>query len=157
VSTLASAIRSWAVTAVRDESVALQADVDYEDWASDDAPHVFVGNSGYLGARNRGRLPFMEVNTQTQTFGNETGEGGTAQTLLRLTLHATGRDVEETVDRMHSIMIAAISAIRDNREFNFMQIGTDRIEEVQPGPMGWKMEAVLELEHSYDREDYEQE
>jgi hypothetical protein len=156
VSTLSSAIREWAVTAIRDESVALQADVAYEDWSSETAPRVFVGQTGYLGARNRGRLPFIEVTTQTQTFGNETGEGGTARTELRLVLHATGRDVEATIDRMHSIMIAAISAVRDNREFNYMQLGTDRIEEVQPGPMGWKLEAVLEMEHSYDRTDYEQ-
>ncbi len=154
VSSQAAEIRQWVVESIRDESVALAADVDYVVWASETTPRVFVGQAGFLGSRNRGRLPFFEVSIETQTFGNETGNGGTMQSRITLRLHDTGRDIEATHDRMYSVMCTAISAIRDNREYNYMQIGNDEIEPVQPGPMGWLMNASITVEHSYDRETY---
>lgn len=157
MTTSAGEIRRWILVAVRDESVALAADVDYVTWSSETAPRVFVGQSGFIGSRNRGRLPFIEVNTESQQFTDDTGDGGTVETKVTLRLHDTGRDPEAVQDRMHEILTAAISCIRDNRQSNFTQLGNDTIDAIQPGPMGWMMSAILSLEHSFDRDTYEQE
>ncbi len=156
MSTAASALREWVTAALRHESVALAAEYDADLWASETVPHVFIGKAGFLGARNRGRLPFFEIDINSQTFGDDTGEGGTLESTVAIRLHDTGRDIEATQDRMFEIMTAAISSIRDNREYNYTQIGTDAIEAIQPGPMGWMINATLTIQHSYDRDTYEQ-
>ncbi len=153
MTTSSSEIRRWIVDAIRDESVAVEAAVAYGTWSNEIDSRVFVGTAGFLGSRNRGRLPFFDVITSSQTFADETGQGGTIRTTIRL--HDTGRDIEATTDRMTATMTAAIASIRDNRNNNYTQLGDDTIEDLQPGPMGWKLEAAMNFQHSYDRETYE--
>ncbi len=155
MSTASSSIREYVIDALRAEGVAFQAGVDFDTWASAIIPRVFNGYAGFLGARNRGRCPFFEVMVSAQTFTDETGQGGTLKTIVKLKLHDTGRDIEATTDRMDATMAAGIASIRDNRTTLYTQIGDSEIADVQPGPMGWMLEATLNLEHSYDRESHE--
>ncbi len=155
MSTVSSAIREYVIDVLRAEGVALQAGVDFDTWASSYIPRVFNGYAGFLGARNRGRLPFFEVMVSTSSFTNETSQGGSVKTTVKLKLHDTGRDIETVTNRMDATMIAGIASIRDNHTTLYTQLGDSEVSDVQPGPMGWMMEATLTFEHSYERDSHE--
>ncbi len=155
MSTSNTTISAEIIDALRSESVALQAGVDYDTWASSSIPRVFNGYAGFLGARNRGRLPFFEVTVSSQTFTNETSQGGTIKTTAKLRLHDTGRDIESTMDRMDATMMTGIAAIRDNHTTTYLQLGDSETSDAVPGPMGWMQEATLTFEHSYERDSHE--
>ncbi len=151
----ASVLRDTIIDALREESVALAACVDYDIWSDCDTPRVFMGYAGFLGSRNRGRLPFFEVMTHSQNFINETGEGGTVKTSVMIRLHDTGRDHETVSNRMDAIMASGIAEIRANHLNNYTQLGDSVIDEIKPGPFGWMQEATLDFEHSYERDTFE--
>ncbi len=155
MSTASKVLRDVIVDAFRNEEVALQAGVDYDTWASTTAPRVFIGQAGYIGARNRGRLPFVEVVVESQSFVNQTGQGGTLRSRASIRVYDTGRDHEEVANRMEAIMASGIAEVRNNRLDNYTELGDSEIDSVKPGPMGWVLDASMTFEFSYDRESHE--
>ncbi len=150
-----SHLRQVVIDAIRQHEVASQAQVAAITWASETAPRVFPGRAGFIGGRNRGRLPFVEVEFIGQTFANEVEEGGTLKTKIRLIAHATGRDQQTAEELLSAIITESLVQIRDVSQDNYTRLGDDEIMTVQPGPFGWMLEAQMEVEHSFQRDDYE--
>jgi hypothetical protein len=155
MSSASQVLREWIVDACRNEEVALWAGIDGDVWASTETPRVFVGQSGYIGARNRGRLPFLEVWLENTQHVNDTGLGGTILTTARIRMHDTGRDQETVSNRMLATLTACIAEVRANRSENYTELGDSSIEDIQPGPFGWSLDAKMDFQHSYDRADFE--
>jgi hypothetical protein len=143
------------MTAFQDPSVADAASIAPSAWAAASTPHVFRGFGGYLGGRNRGRLPFIEFDIQTQPFAQETPEGGTVTTAVRVVAHVGGRDLEAANDVLDNMLIAGLACLRSEAEDNYMAIGSEEVGQIEQGPWGHQMALTLSVEHSYGRDTYE--
>lgn len=155
MSTTNTVLRTRVLTQCRIAAVATAAGVGASAWADTSVPHVFGGSAGAIFGRNRGRLPFLEVATESQPFNQETPQGGTVRTTVRLRVNVGGADHETAEALANAILTAAIAAIRSESTDNYTAIGDDTIERFKPGPTWHQQEAVLTVEHSYSRSDYE--
>jgi hypothetical protein len=157
MSTTRSNVAGRISEALNQPSVADAAGVPPATWASPDSPHVFRGFGVYLGGRNRGRLPFIEYDIQAQPFTQETYEGGTVQTTVRITAHAGGRDLDVVNTLLDSILMSVLSCLRSPDEDNYLSIGSESVGAIEQSPWGHQMSVELTVSHSYSRETYERE
>lgn len=141
--------------ALRDATVATQAGVAALTWSSTTTPRVFRGFTGYLAGRNRGRLPFMEFDLETQGFAHETLEGGTLTSSIRVRAHCGGRDQQAAGDLLEGMLAAGLVAIRSEVSDNYTALGSDQLGALEPGPWGHTREVTLTFEHTFARSDYE--
>lgn len=140
--------------ALRSEFVAESAGVLGATWNSVAIPRVFRGFTGYIKGRNRGRLPFLEFEVETQAFALDTLEGGTQSSSVRIRAHCGGADPEVASDLLAAILGAGLAAVRTEAVDNYTALGDDQISAVSPGPWGHMREAVSTFQHSYGRSDY---
>lgn len=153
MSTSASALRAQIIAAVRGSTVATAAGLTALVWGSVTIPHVFDGSrQGFIGGRNRGRCPFVEVEVEKQQFDSSTADGGTLKSRVRLRAHVADRDGITVLD---AIIIASLAAIRATPLYGYTAVGDDEIGQAEKGPMGWQLDALVDVEHSYDRTTYE--
>lgn len=155
MSTTNTVLRTRVVTQCRIAAVATAAGVGAVAWADTVVPHVFGGMAGGIFGRNRGRLPFIEVATDSQPFTAESNVGGMVRTVIRLRVNVGGADHETAEAQANAILTAAIAAIRSVAADNYTALGDDVIERFKPGPTWHQQEAVLTVEHSFSRSDYE--
>ncbi len=155
MSTASSVLSGRIATALRAAAVAVQAGVDSAAWASLSAPRVFRGLGGYLGGRNRGRLPFMEYEIETQTFSPETERGGELSQHVRLRCHVGGADPGVAGELCEAILCEALASIRSETGDNLTALGGDAIEAPALGPWGTSRDASLVVIQSFERSDYE--
>jgi hypothetical protein len=145
------------MAALQVASVASAAGVPALTWASVSAPHVFRGFGAYTGGRNRGRLPFIEYDIQSQPFNQETYEGGTVETVVRITVHAGGRDLESINTLLDEIIIASLASMRSQAVDTLMAIGSESVGAIEQSPWGHQMSADITVSNSYGRDTYERE
>ncbi len=81
-----------------------------------------------------------------------TADGGTLLSNVRLRAHAASKNSR---DVLMAIVVAALDAIRGDITERYAAQGDDVIDDVKPGPMGWTLDAVVSVEHSWDRTTYE--
>jgi len=155
MSTTSSVLRDQIIDAIRMPQVASAAGIPIATWASTTTPRVFDGRVGYLGGRNRGRLPFVEVWVNNQGFLHTNMDGGTVMSEVLIRAHATGRDQNTAMDLLDEIVMTCMASIRSNPTYSYTAHGDDQLREATPGPFGWKQEAVVTVEHTYDRTTYE--
>lgn len=122
---------------------------------------VFEGQAGMMGARNRGRLPFVEVSTQGGTFHQDTRDGGTLTCRVRLRFHETGRDQATALALLQNYATAGAKCIKagnsiDNPEMpNKYYDGDVEILDAVAGPMGWMQDVEMPIGFTYDGTTYE--
>lgn len=153
--TIGTVLSTRVFAALRSAGVATQAGVAEATWASTTVSRVFRGLCGYLGGRNRGRLPFVEFDIRSQGFDHETLEGGTVTSTIRLLAHCGGRDAETAGNLLEAILAAGLAAIRSEASDNYTALGNDQIDELEQGPWGHQRSASLTIEHTFARSDYE--
>lgn len=141
--------------ALRAAGVATAAGVALGIWSSTATSRVFSGIAGYLGGRNRGRLPFIEFSVSGQDFAHETLEGGTVTSSIIIRAHCGGRDPETSANLLREILTAGLVAIRSEATDNYTALGDDQLGDVQLGPWGHMQDASLTIEHTFARSDYE--
>lgn len=146
-------LRDAAITACQTTPVATAAGMALGVWADPSAPHVFAGLAGYLGGRNRGRLPFVEVAVTGQDYAPvvSVGDGDLTQTLT-LRCHVGGRTLAQAEDLSEAILAACLVAIR-GLDLSFY--GGDRISGLDAGPWGHMREATLTVSQNFHRDTYE--
>ncbi len=144
----ANVLRDLIRTALQTSPVADAAEISSAVWAADgDAGgHVFDGNGGFIGARNRGRLPFLEFRIVAQQFTQQTYTGGQETSQVAVRVHVGGRDIRIAQDRAYAIAKAAVTAIRS--VFG-TTLGNEAIPEFGQGPWGHALEVKLTVEQSY--------
>ena len=153
--TIGTVLSERVVSALRSSDVAAHAGVAAAAWASAATPRVFRGIAGFLGGRNRGRLPFIEFDISSIDYAHETREGGSATTTARIVAHAGGRDPETAGNLLEAILTAGLIALRDESVDNYTALGSDAISELTLGPWGHQRETQITVVHSYGRSDYE--
>ncbi len=155
MSTAGQYLRNVAIEACKDANVAIAANKSFSEWNSVTAPHVFAGTGGFMAGRNKGRCPFLEVYVTTQDFQRDVNEGGTLKSKVEIICHDIGRDNEAVSDKMELILCQCLASIRNVSNDNYMALGSDSLANIEPGPMGWKRTATIDVEHSYSRDSYE--
>ena len=135
-------------------AVAAAAGVASGVWADTTATRVFRGLSGFLAGRNRGRLPFIEFDIETQQFTQDTIEGGTATSTVHLIAHCGGRDPAVASELLAAILSAGFAAIRLETTDNYTALGDDQIGATMQGPFGHQRDGTLTISHSFARSDY---
>lgn len=155
MSSTGTVISTRVFAALRDAVVAAQAGIATLTWASTVTPRVFRGFTGYLAGRNRGRLPFMEFDIESQGFAHETLDGGTMVSTVRIRAHCGGRDPETAGNLLEGMLAAGLAAIRSEAADNYTALGDDQIGALEQGPWGHTREATLTIEHTFARSDYE--
>lgn len=153
--TAGSVLRDAAVAACQGPTVAAAAGLSAGVWADVNAPHVFGGVGGFIGGRNRGRLPFVEVAVVGQTFTPVTSEmdGDLEQTLV-IRCHVGGKTIEDAEDSSELILSTCLVAIR-NLGSGLAILGSDRINGLEQGPWGHVREATLTVQQNFHRDTYE--
>ena len=155
MSTTQSILAERIFAALRSAPVADQAGIATATWASTTIPRVFQGFSGYLAGRNRGRLPFIEFEFQSQGFAHETFEGGTVSTVVTLRAHCGGRDLETAGNLLNAMIASSLAELRSEAADNYTAFGSDQITVIQQGPWGHFIECQTNFEHTFARSDYE--
>ncbi len=155
MSTSGSVTIDEVVAALRTSGVASAAGVASGTWSSTSIPRVFIGDVGFMGGRNRGRLPFIEVFIGSQRFQGEHESGGRIETSVICRVHCGGTNQRTAIDLLYAIATASLSALRNLTDYNYTDLGENSIGEAQPSPLGWTMDTTSRLENTYDRTTYE--
>lgn len=155
MSTIDTVLGTRIYAALRTAAVATAAGIAAGTWADTTISRVFKGNGPYLGARNRGRLPFMEFYLDAQPFTQEHPQGGTVVTTVKVVAHVGGRDLEAASDLAAAMLGFGMAAIRSEAVDNYTAMGDDQIGALEPGPWGHMRVASMTFEHTYDRTIYE--
>jgi hypothetical protein len=141
--------------ALRDATVATAAGINSALWAATDYPHIFRGLVGYMGGRNRGRLPFVEWDIVAQNFTQENTAGGTLIQTLTIRCHVGGKSLETAGNLCEAVLLAALVALRSEATDNLLLYGDDQLGELQPGPWGQMRDLSMTVEQSFSRSAYE--
>lgn len=143
--------RTKILAAVRASAVATAAGVDSAAWASTATPHVFWGVNGYIGQRNRGRLPFVDCEISGTDMDGGTADGGTLLMEIALTVHVGDPDYTTADDLARAILLASLTQIQAD---HFFRVSTYRVESLQPDPLGQRLTMSILTELSYDDSDF---
>ncbi len=136
-------------------AVAVAAGLTLVQWTEVGRPHIFRGLGGFLGGRNRGRLPFIEYDCASQGFDQESISGGTITQTITLRAHVGGRVLGTAGDLSEAMLTAALASIRSEAVDNLTAIGGDSIGPLVASPWGLSRDATLTIEQSYSRSTYE--
>jgi hypothetical protein len=143
----ATILRDAIRTAVRGVSVATAAGVAHGTWSAavTAGGRVFDGDAGYLGSRNRGRLPFLELWVQDASEVQLSYDGGVSDIQVTLRVHVGGRDQATLDDLAGEILFAAVRAIR-SLPFNHGRIGDGNYGQTTLGPWGSQRDALVRVQ-----------
>lgn len=157
MATIPSIIRGDVVACCRDAAVATAAGVDLLAWQDETATRVFEGVQGFMGGRNRGRLPFLEVACNDLNFDGHTADGGTVETAVAIRCHVGTRDQTTAGDLMAQILLACITKIRDRSGgVTYLTDGTEQLGPTVAGPWGLQRELQFTVRHTFSRANYGQ-
>lgn len=149
-----SVLRTRILAACRASAVATQAGVLAATWSSTSVPRVFSGLAGMMGGRNRGRLPFLEVDITAQEMTPMADEGGTLLQRVTVRCHVGDGDTGAAGDFSAAILGACAAQIRSQTTDNLTMIGGDDLGEMQAGPWGLQRDLSLTVEQVFARSDY---
>lgn len=138
-------------TAAKSALVASAAGVSSSNWA---VYHVFYGESSYIGARNRGRLPFIEIKRQANTFTHEAepNYGGTNELSYRVEIHvgqASRKDMASAEDWGYAIATVFIKELRNQSSF---WSGNHTIQPIEESPFGHSIAIDITAELTGDED-----
>lgn len=144
-------LRAAAVQACGSASVATAAGLSLAAWTDTAAPHVFSGIAeGFIGGRNRGRLPFVEVAVSLGSGLPVVAEqGGDLTQTLTIRCHAGGGLLAAD-----SLTLQILSAcMRETRASptQLPELGPCRMGELVQGPWGHRRDATLTVLQTYYR------
>lgn len=157
-----SNIQSVLLESCRAANVAAVVSVATPIWSSTDETigHVFAGRRGYVGGRNRGRLPFIEVfKSGSQEFRAEARSeeelGGTVVTNWTIRVHHKGITPDVAELAIDSIIPEVLLNVRDTSTDNYMDLGDELVTEILSTPIGFYKDIAGSVEHTYERTTYE--
>ncbi len=141
------------VAACRVAAVATAAGVASGTWSDASFPRVFAGLGGLMKGRNRGRLPFLEVDIQGHNLSHLQYDGGTQTASIAIVCHVQGADWDTSSALAYAILAACSSAIRDPAAAhgNLLALGNDVISPLDASPWGCKRVLTGDIEVSYQR------
>lgn len=149
------ALRERILSEVRDADVATVAGVAAATWGATDFPRVFWGDAGFRGHRNIGRLPFVEIWLDGQSFDDETSDSGTYSAQVALRCWVGNRGVDDASLLASDILSAALYRIRIDATDNYLVQGeTGSMGPLTAGPWGHFRDLTITIELSYCRDNY---
>lgn len=152
--TIPSLIRIDVVTACRDPAVATAAGLGASAWADTTVPHVFDALQGYMGGRNRGRLPFLEVAVEDMEFDSHNSEGGTVATSATIRCHVGAKDQVTAMDQSAAILLTCLQKIRDKSTVTYLHDGGEHLDGLAAGPWGLMRDLKITFRHVFEKNTY---
>ena len=126
--------------------VAAIAGVSQSDWPH----HVFYGNGNFIGGRNRGRLPFIEIKRIATDFEQEANTLSREDTTFEFIV-STGRGSYEADLLASKLIRATFSYLKSNYPIlTWIVTSTESVAT----PWGYKVAYDLEVETSAQHDDY---
>ena len=152
--TIPSLIRIDVVTACRDAAVATAAGIGASAWADTAVPHVFDALQGYMGGRNRGRLPFVEVAVADLNFDTHNTEGGTVESTITIRCHVGAKDQVTAMDQSAAILLTCLQKIRDTSSVTYLSDGSETLGGLIAGPWGLMRDLTITIRHTFNNSSY---
>lgn len=148
----ANLLRERVLEALRTETVALAAGVDRDLWARDvdEGGHVFENDNGFIGARNRGRMPFMSVTLTSVSETQQTRDGGELVSAIEGMIHVGGADQMAAQILARSISLVARRMIRATAG-EYLFLGNDREGEFERTPLGHALAFTMDIRQTVNR------
>ncbi len=149
-----TAIETRIASALNTTAVASAAGFTLAAWTT--PSHVFNGcGLGLIGARNRGRMPYINYGSNLVDFQQTTVEGGTlrAQATLEVIVGGVTYNTSNTLAQL--IMSVAFSQIRSEASDNYMALGDDHMGQLEVMPWGHRLTGTIDVEYTYDRATYQ--
>lgn len=144
-------LRDVVRTALQGATVATAAGVADVTWAAaiTAGGRVFDGDSGFLGSRSRGRLPFVEIWVSQSTETQLSYEGGLADLTVQVRAHVGGRD-QSTADALGAeILYACVRAIRDLAD-DAGRLGGADMGPTNLGPWGHQRDVSIRVQQAIE-------
>lgn len=140
--------------ALRSGSVASAAGVAIPLWTDSATPRVVESDGqGYVAGMHRGRLPMIEVfRANPDNWNRLTSEGGEVSRALGIRVHVPGPSQAAAERLGQEIMSAALSEIRSTEYF---RDGSDSVDPMVRGVLGFAITGTVNATHAYDRGTYE--
>jgi hypothetical protein len=142
---------------IRKPEIANVAGISDQKWAS---YHVFdAASSSFIGGKNRGRLPFVEVIRVDQPYDQKDAGGGWMDTEMQIVINVGdrfGNGEESTVEELaHSIAENILQEVRNDHYFekpaNTQQ---DKIGQLTGGPYGFQLILSMTIRHTYNKNNF---
>lgn len=155
-----SIIEDRLVQACRDASVAAVACISPAIWASCDLSigHVFTGLRGYIGARNRGRLPFIEIFRSAPTSFENTSissnHEGFEITQFTIRIHVSGLKPNQAELDLQKLARQCLIKIRSNTSDHYLQYGDEIMRDIISSPIGYYGDIEGNVKHTFSRDNY---
>jgi hypothetical protein len=153
---LSSTLDALIVAALKSDAVATSAGKSNPDWSN---LRVFSWIGGYIGGKNRGRLPFIEYGRNTSDYlrqqvgATEGTQGGTVTTNWSFIVHVgkTSRKAEDTnEDLAYKIAETAMSKIRTN-EIN-CRVGNEQFSELTTSSFSFAVRVDFTIENTWSED-----
>ncbi len=129
-------------------AVATAAGLSGAGWLT--PPHVFRGQGGFLGGRNRGRCPFVEYEIEAGGYAAGPTEGGALTYTVRVRVHTRDVTAGAAGDLTGAILEAARQAVIDTAN-EVACFGPATISPLELGPMGHQRDLTMTIEDAYER------
>lgn len=143
----ATILRDAIRTAVQGATVATAAGIASATWAAavNSGGHVFDGEGGFVGSRNRGRLPFIELWVQSSGEDQLSYEAGVSDNTIMIRAHIGGVDQSQADLDAGEILFACVRAIR-SMAGDRGRIGSTTYSQTNLGPWGTQREVSLTIQ-----------
>jgi hypothetical protein len=108
----------------------------------------------FSGARNRGRLPFVEVNVETPNVEHIADDAQTLTLVATIRCHVGGRNKSDAASTTQHACLAALAACRSmtNRA---AALGNDSTSDIQAKAWSFYRSATLVVYQTISRTDYD--
>lgn len=147
--TIPGDIRASVIDAISTSHVASTAGVDLSTWTN---YRVFDGIAAPFGARNRGRLPFVEIQVDGESFKLDGNAIGGVRTTVRFRVNVGGSNRTQAQALGESILHAIYAAIYADSPYFAM--ATQEMGSFESKPYWHVLTGSLTVEHTYDPTDY---
>lgn len=136
-------------TACISGGVATAAEVEPMEWAD---LHVFKAGTGLVGGKNRGRLPFIELISDTSDYdyivgGGDHGGRETARLVIRIWVGGTDRFAAET--KANKIANTVLKSFKNHL---FLNNRTEDKSKMTIGPIGYYMDLTISVTTVFNRD-----
>lgn len=140
--------------AIRSGGVASAAGVDVAIWSDSASPRVVeTDGQGYVRGLHRGRLPMVEVfRANPDQWNRLTSDGGEISRAIGVRVHVAG-PLQSTAERQAQAILAA--ALSEIRATDYFRDGSDSVDPMIRGVLGFSITATVSAVHTYDRSTYE--
>jgi len=135
---------------LKGNALAEAADVSFDNWQS----HVFYGiDQGFTMEKNRGRLPFIEYELDTEDYRLDAQDGGANMISVRMRCNVGRKSKLEAQKQIKELQGRFMRQLRGSNITTAEEIDTT-IEAMNSAPWGFWQDMIFEVIITYNRDEF---